>query len=94
MAVLGEPVPKAKKHLSIETWLSCFHIFVGVQAATVLSTSASLPRLAFYLHIMSSGQIPSSTTSCLKVSTKTPTNYNEERLCPHSPLCTDHFSLL
>ena len=25
-----EPVAKAKKHLSIETWLSCFHIFVGV----------------------------------------------------------------
>lgn len=25
-----EPVSKAKKHLSIETWLSCFHVFVGV----------------------------------------------------------------
>ena len=25
-----EPVSNAKKHLSIETWLSCFHIFVGV----------------------------------------------------------------
>ena len=25
-----EPLAKAKKHLSIETWLSCFHIFVGV----------------------------------------------------------------
>ena len=25
-----EPVAKANKHLSIETWLSCFHIFVGV----------------------------------------------------------------
>jgi len=24
------PVSRAKKHLSIETWLSCFHIFVGV----------------------------------------------------------------
>ena len=25
-----EPVSKAKKHLSIETWLSCFHVFVRV----------------------------------------------------------------
>ena len=25
-----EPVSKAEKHLSIETWLRCFHIFVGV----------------------------------------------------------------
>ena len=25
-----EPVSNAKKHLSIETWLHCFHIFVGV----------------------------------------------------------------
>ena len=25
-----EPVSKAKKHLSIESWLSCFHVFVGV----------------------------------------------------------------
>ncbi|XP_067026129.1 uncharacterized protein [Acropora muricata] len=25
-----EPVSNAKKHLSIETWLSCFHVFVGV----------------------------------------------------------------
>ena len=25
-----EPVAKAKKHLTIETWLSCLHIFVGV----------------------------------------------------------------
>ena len=25
-----EPVSKVKKHLSIETWLSCFRIFVGV----------------------------------------------------------------
>ena len=25
-----ESLEKARKHLSIETWLSCFHIFVGV----------------------------------------------------------------
>ena len=25
-----EPVSNAKKHLSIETWLCCFHVFVGV----------------------------------------------------------------
>lgn len=28
-----EPVARAKKNLSVETWLSCFHIFVGVHTS-------------------------------------------------------------
>jgi len=40
-----EPVAKAKKQLSIETWLSCFHIFVGVYTSR---SSHEAPALMKY----------------------------------------------
>ena len=39
-----EPVSNAEKHLSIETWLSCFHIFVGVYTSRLPHEAPALMK--------------------------------------------------
>ena len=43
-SLCSEPVANAKKHLSIETWLSCFHIFVRVYTSRVPHEAPALMK--------------------------------------------------